>query len=530
MENKSRKPVNRLAPYLILIFFILYYTAYIYNSSFICVDGKRYFCLFDDAMISMRYAYNLSNGDGLVWNVNGERVEGFTNLLWTLYMAVVSLLFDKSDACQFVQLTGIIFIVASSLVCGKIYEYIFQKNYNELASLFIITSVLSCYPLVFWTLMGMEVGLLSMLLYLSILFTLKDDFKKFNHCLTISFIFMLLTRPDALIPVGVILLYRLWHSVKLNNKFVIYEMLAIGTVVLGVIVVRQIYYGEMFPNTYTLKVEGMPLEERIRNGIGYLIEDGFIKHISIIFLLSIIHISSEFSKEKFLLILLFLSGVFYQIWVGGDAFSYWRMLIPFVPLLFILCIEGIFFLSGHCMTLLKKSIKTAGFLYPGIPIVLCMLIIIYFNLPFRNDIISLRDTQIIGFTNKINVNRAIILNKYLKPDASIAVFYAGTIPYYTNFHAIDILGKSDKHVARLEPDLSGACAAKGMNSQPGHNKYDLNYSIIHKKPTYIENYSWKGQNIYDYASDNYYKYIIYNIPIPIFLRKDSPDVRWELLR
>ena len=42
--------------------------------------------LCDDAFISLRYAGNLARGDGLVYNV-GERVEGFTNLLWTLLLA-----------------------------------------------------------------------------------------------------------------------------------------------------------------------------------------------------------------------------------------------------------------------------------------------------------------------------------------------------------------------------------------------------------------------------------------------------------
>jgi len=39
--------------------------------------------LFDDAYISFRYARNFAEGLGLVWNP-GERVEGYTNFLWTL--------------------------------------------------------------------------------------------------------------------------------------------------------------------------------------------------------------------------------------------------------------------------------------------------------------------------------------------------------------------------------------------------------------------------------------------------------------
>jgi len=40
----------------------------------------------DDAYISYRYAQNLVDGHGLVYNI-GERVEGYTNLLWTLMVA-----------------------------------------------------------------------------------------------------------------------------------------------------------------------------------------------------------------------------------------------------------------------------------------------------------------------------------------------------------------------------------------------------------------------------------------------------------
>lgn len=40
----------------------------------------------DDAFISFRYAENLTRGDGLVFNA-GERVEGYTNLVWTIAIA-----------------------------------------------------------------------------------------------------------------------------------------------------------------------------------------------------------------------------------------------------------------------------------------------------------------------------------------------------------------------------------------------------------------------------------------------------------
>ena len=47
----------------------------------------HYSFLTDDAFISFRYARNLSDGFGLVFNPGHERVEGYTNFLWVLILA-----------------------------------------------------------------------------------------------------------------------------------------------------------------------------------------------------------------------------------------------------------------------------------------------------------------------------------------------------------------------------------------------------------------------------------------------------------
>ena len=69
------------------ILFSLLVASFLYYAYRYIIDGQRYYALFDDAMISMRYAWNLAHGNGLVWNP-GERVEGFTNPLWVGFMAL----------------------------------------------------------------------------------------------------------------------------------------------------------------------------------------------------------------------------------------------------------------------------------------------------------------------------------------------------------------------------------------------------------------------------------------------------------
>src|SRR5258708_1395164 len=55
---------------------------FIFRTSFVA-GGRRVFCLFDDAMISMTYARNLVEGYGLNWARHGAPVEGFPHPLGT---------------------------------------------------------------------------------------------------------------------------------------------------------------------------------------------------------------------------------------------------------------------------------------------------------------------------------------------------------------------------------------------------------------------------------------------------------------
>ena len=64
--------------YLLLSSLILFMRIFEYNISDV---------LMDDAFISFRYAKNLANGLGLVFNP-GEKVEGYTNFLWVMILGL----------------------------------------------------------------------------------------------------------------------------------------------------------------------------------------------------------------------------------------------------------------------------------------------------------------------------------------------------------------------------------------------------------------------------------------------------------
>ena len=99
--------------------FLAWSAVFLWQTSFTAINGQYYFSLFDDTMISMRYAWNLSHGTGLVWNA-GEHVEGYGDLLMTLIMSVATFLLDKKLAVLAVQLLGIPTVLGIAFVTRQL--------------------------------------------------------------------------------------------------------------------------------------------------------------------------------------------------------------------------------------------------------------------------------------------------------------------------------------------------------------------------------------------------------------------------
>ena len=131
-------------------------------------------------------------------------------------------------------------------------------------------------------------------------------------------------------------------------------------------------------------------------------------------------------------------------------------------------------------------------------------------------------------SNEERVNIALTIERFTTPAATVGVFDAGAIPYYSGRPAIDFLGKSDPRVARLAPDPSGLPKIEyfdGKVYNPGHNKYDLEYSIKELRPTYVRGFGWGGQNILGWARSEYVMVVYKGTPVNFLA--GSRDVRWD---
>jgi arabinofuranosyltransferase len=479
----------------------------------------------------MRYAWNFSHGHGLVWN-QGEYVQGYTNLLMVLIMSFLTFILSKTMAVLAVQVLGVFLVLLTAFFNMKMAAIVFPAETGREHALFGMLSFVCgilYYPLVYWSLMGMETGLLSALLLAGIFFAFQYvrslDFK---HLFLVALLggLAFLARNDSMIYFAVLWTYICVTGISNDNHRAAFlrHLTVIGVyfvIILGQLGFQYLYYGESLPNTYVLKLTGMPLLDRVQNGLGFILP--YIRETAIVFLLAVTGLLIRVRRETMVLFFLVLISVLYQIYVGGDPWSYWRIMAPTMPLLLLLCVDAAFNF-GRKFSFPKMT--SPDLFRNSLALILIILGVLSINLRFLSEIsFQIRPYQV--NRNARNVNTAIVLNDILKDDATVGVFWAGTIPYYIDNVAIDFLGKSDRHIANLPPDLSGSVAFNGMTSVPGHNKYDLNYSIVTLKPTYIPKLFYGRQDVSPIVGDEYvnvrYRYIT------LFLLKNSPDVNWKKL-
>ncbi|HEB64859.1 MAG TPA: hypothetical protein ENJ02_04880, partial [Chloroflexi bacterium] len=190
--------------------FLLYAGVFIYRSSF-TAGGARYFALLDDAMISMRYARNLASGYGLVWNPGGERVEGITNPLWTVYMALWHLLPIPPRLMSLpIQVSGAL-LLAGTLALVYLLTLRFTRRRWAAWAAVVMTGWYA--PLDTWALMGMEVGALVFLLALSVYLGLKAaEEERFSPWPYIWLLVGTLIRMDMAVPMLVTTAFWAWQD------------------------------------------------------------------------------------------------------------------------------------------------------------------------------------------------------------------------------------------------------------------------------------------------------------------------------
>jgi hypothetical protein len=508
--------------------------AFIARSAFE-VDGQTYFSLFDDAMISMRYARNLAGGFGLVWNPDAAPIEGYSNLLWTLWMAVLHLLrLPEPSISLGVMITGAVLLIGNVVVVGSVARLL---TGSHLPMLLAMSLTALYYPLVYWTLRGMEVGMLTFIVSSATLAALKIQQNRRSRdvaILCVLFAAAELTRDDATLLVIVIALWLVAVLPRAERyRFGIPLATAIVVPLAAVAIFRESYFHALLPNTYYLKMTGVTLGVRLSRGMKALLELEISHLLAPTVAASLVFLQRRGPmREPLLLAILVGTAALYSVYVGGDAWEWMlcsnRFITPVVPLLLVLASAGLVdiaqrMLRGRtvvvCLLLCAAAVGLGamvkvGPIRPGdglaqgpVPLDTTAIIGLWLSvsylarrLPETGRLRGILLPSFLSFGLLVAFDWApvsrwlsdngyhmgddatltrtgLALRSALDPRASVAVFAAGAIPYFSHARSIDLLGKNDPVIARLPSHLPFF---------PGHAKWDYAYSIGRLRPDVVQ--------------------------------------------
>lgn len=431
-------------------------------------NGQRYFALSDDQMISMRYAANLADGVGLVWNP-GERVEGFTNPLWTAYMAIWHVAgVPRPKTSLAIMLTSAVILLLNALTVFAIASILSprSKTVPRLSMLLAGTY----WSLVQWSLEGFEVGLTALLTSQVVLHAfIYQESRRTRQLVIIAGCLIALgwTRLEMLAVAGVPVAYLLLTE-PARLRILATVVTPVAASVMLLFGARFWYFGEWLPNTYYLKLTGVALDDRLQMGLRKTTTT-LLTHLSMV-LVPIALGAGGLTRNRrmWIVVAMAAAGIAYTIYIGGDTWERQahgnRFLSAITPLL-----------SAVALSLVWEVLRNDRRQTIWAPAVMTLLTILMAiglgGRSFRQWILSdIKHNKLFA-----EVKLGELLREEASPDAKIAVVWAGAAPYFSRLYSIDLLGKSDKVIARSKPH----------NMNPGHNKWDYAYSVGVLKPDYI---------------------------------------------
>jgi hypothetical protein len=294
----------------------------------------------DDAFISFRYASNLTEGLGLVYN-EGERVEGYSNFLWTLWIAAgLSFGFEAESWSNF---WSIAFYLGSVLLL-LLNHHAWNRTRGG-PSWLIPVAALAAVLHRDWTIYatsGLETSLFTFLLLASFLVVVWNPSSWPRLALAgVLAGLAALTRPDGVLPAFVLGLFILWCGKPRIRTAASYAV-SFAAVWLPFIGWRLSYYGDLFPNTYYAKSAYLAWYEQGWHYLALYFEKYWALLFGPALLLLALIVRRDRKEARYVLLAAALAAAFtfYIVRVGGD-FMFARMLIPATPFYLLLLESGL---------------------------------------------------------------------------------------------------------------------------------------------------------------------------------------------
>jgi len=443
----------------------------------------------DDSYISMQYARNLYEGNGIVFNL-GERVEGYTNFLWVVVMAPLYGICQALglDFVAWVGRTNILIAAFEVWLLAAIGRRIWGESHAGVVALLTVIAV--CFvdnTFTVWPGLGLEGHFLGMWMLLA-LWALGSDSPRRALLTGLALTGAHLTRPDAglfnAIVIGSLGLFQLVPFLRSGyardeggdgwKRFSWREIgiaLGVWVGIFGVYFIwRYSYYGWLLPNTFYLKVGGEKLDAWAR---GYAYIKSFFVERYWVPLFALLALVVNRRVELVAVTLYLVAHLAYLTYVGGDFFPGHRFLISQIPMFAL----GLGVVAYGVATLVQRMQRGRAALATLATLLCAVALVLMWQRgrergPLPNEVLRWRDER--------QTNRQLMA--WLRDhthERTLATGDIGACGFLADKHVIDIFGVIDPDVAHKEVPNFG-------HGQAGHEKRATRAEILQKSPDLIK--------------------------------------------
>ncbi len=222
----------------------------------------RYAFLCDDAFISFRYARNLAEGAGLVFNPGFERVEGYSNFLWVLVLASGQALGLAPE-----RLANPLLALCGAAVMGLVLRQCRELRPAAASPLWLafpLAALALNRSFAVWSSSGLETKFFELLVVAGVLSAASEargaaQGRSERPRSALCFAAAALARPDGLLIAGCALAAAAaldgWRGCFAARRWLRSAAL-FALPVAGQLLFRWLYYGDVVPNTYHAKIGG----------------------------------------------------------------------------------------------------------------------------------------------------------------------------------------------------------------------------------------------------------------------------------
>jgi arabinofuranosyltransferase len=412
--------------------------------------------LADDAFISLRYARRLIDGHGLTWN-DGERVEGYSNLLWVLLTASVG-----SIGIDLVLAARILGILCTLATMGAFVYYRRRLALGESALLWTQLAFVTSAPVAIWSIGGLETSLVMALLAWSYVLSAESLDRRRAIVIGVLQGGLATLRPEGLlftIMIGCGLLV-FGHGPRAKRWSCATMIWSIASAfAAGQIVFRLTYYGAWLPNTVHAKVA--LTTDRLQDGIRYTLKGvlAFLPLLPVV--IRTTTLSPRDIRRQKLFVCIAAAWMILVTVGGGDTFPGYRHVLPVIPLVMLLAMGGF----DEWRRIRPTTVHAAA----------GSVLLVFAAVQSAADLNHQAKTERWEWRGRELGERLKALYSTTRP--LVAVTAAGSIPYYSELPSLDMFGLNDAYVTRHRPAAFG-------HGYPGNELFSPDY-VLSRKPDII---------------------------------------------